>query len=103
MFEKFRIHRGFVLRFLFFFLKLTPKYLREKVTVIYTNHSYVWQGKWDDIKDVIKKRYFQETFCCRHADKVFVLKDKTMLETTLARTTKSGDLILFANDAPNFI
>ncbi|MCT7510934.1 Mur ligase family protein [Aliarcobacter cryaerophilus] len=36
-------------------------------------------------------------------DKVFVLKDKTMLETTLARTTKSGDLILFANDAPNFI
>lgn len=36
-------------------------------------------------------------------DKVFVLKDKTMLEITLARTTKSGDLILFANDAPNFI
>ncbi|MCT7542166.1 Mur ligase family protein [Aliarcobacter cryaerophilus] len=36
-------------------------------------------------------------------DKVFVLKDKTMLETTLARTTKSSDLILFANDAPNFI
>lgn len=36
-------------------------------------------------------------------DKVFVLKDKTILETTLARTTKSGDLILFANDAPNFI
>ena len=36
-------------------------------------------------------------------DKVFVLKDKTMLETTLARTTKSGDLILFANDAPNFL
>ena len=36
-------------------------------------------------------------------DKVFVLKDKTMLETTLASTTKSGDLILFANDAPNFI
>lgn len=36
-------------------------------------------------------------------DKVFVLKDKTMLETTLSRTTKSGDLILFANDAPNFI
>jgi len=36
-------------------------------------------------------------------DKVFVLKDKTMLEITLARTTKSGDLVLFANDAPNFI
>ncbi|RBQ27822.1 MULTISPECIES: Mur ligase family protein [Arcobacteraceae] len=36
-------------------------------------------------------------------EKVFILKDKTMLETTLARTTRSGDLILFANDAPNFI
>ncbi|WP_418185312.1 Mur ligase family protein [Aliarcobacter vitoriensis] len=36
-------------------------------------------------------------------EKVFVLKDKTMLETTLARTTRNGDLILFANDAPNFI
>lgn len=62
---------------MFFFLKLTPKYLREKVTVIYTNHSYVWQGNWDDIKDVIKKRYFQEIFCCRHADKVFVLNSQT--------------------------
>lgn len=36
-------------------------------------------------------------------DKVFVLKDKTKLESILANSTKSGDLILFANDAPNFI
>ena len=36
-------------------------------------------------------------------EKVYVLKDKTLLEATLATTTKSGDLILFANDAPNFI
>ena len=36
-------------------------------------------------------------------DKVFVLKDKSQLETVLANSTKSGDLILFANDAPNFI
>lgn len=37
------------------------------------------------------------------SNKVFVLKDKTKLEETLASSTKSGDLILFANDAPNFI
>jgi len=36
-------------------------------------------------------------------EKVFILKDKTQLEKVLARATRSGDLILFANDAPNFI
>ena len=36
-------------------------------------------------------------------EKVFVLKDKTLMEATLAKTTRAGDLILFANDAPNFI
>jgi UDP-N-acetylmuramoyl-tripeptide--D-alanyl-D-alanine ligase len=36
-------------------------------------------------------------------DKLFILKDKAMMETTLAEETRSGDLILFANDAPNFI
>ncbi len=36
-------------------------------------------------------------------DKVFILKDKSKMEETLASKTMSGDLILFANDAPNFI
>ena len=36
-------------------------------------------------------------------EKVYVLKDKSLMEATLAKTTKIGDLILFANDAPNFI
>lgn len=36
-------------------------------------------------------------------DKVFVLKDKSKMQDILASSTKSGDLILFANDAPNFI
>jgi len=36
-------------------------------------------------------------------EKLFVLKEKKDLESTLAAKTKSGDLILFANDAPNFI
>ena len=36
-------------------------------------------------------------------EKVYVLKDKTLMEATLAKTTRAGDLILFANDAPNFI
>lgn len=58
---------------LFFFLKLTPASLRKRVTIAYTVHSYIWFGKWEDIKDTISKRYFQEVYCCQHADRVFVL------------------------------
>jgi UDP-N-acetylmuramoyl-tripeptide--D-alanyl-D-alanine ligase len=36
-------------------------------------------------------------------DKIIILKDKANMEDTLATHTKAGDLILFANDAPNFI
>ncbi|RXI44999.1 UDP-N-acetylmuramoylalanyl-D-glutamyl-2, 6-diaminopimelate--D-alanyl-D-alanine ligase [Malaciobacter mytili] len=36
-------------------------------------------------------------------NKILVLKDKSKLEETLAAKTQAGDLILFANDAPNFI
>ena len=42
---------------LFFFLKLTPESLKKKVTIGYTVHSYIWFGKWDAIKETIKKRY----------------------------------------------
>jgi UDP-N-acetylmuramoyl-tripeptide--D-alanyl-D-alanine ligase len=35
--------------------------------------------------------------------KIIVLKDKSKMEETLAKETRVGDLILFANDAPNFI
>jgi len=32
-----------------------------------------------------------------------VLRDKSVMVDVLANQTKSGDIILFANDAPNFI
>ncbi|NQY93150.1 MAG: UDP-N-acetylmuramoyl-tripeptide--D-alanyl-D-alanine ligase [Campylobacteraceae bacterium] len=38
-----------------------------------------------------------------NSTKVVTLKDKKAMEECLAKTTKVGDLILFANDAPNFI
>ena len=34
---------------LFFFLKLAPDSLRQKVTIGYTVHSYIWFGKWEAI------------------------------------------------------
>lgn len=36
-------------------------------------------------------------------DKLIVLKEKSQMQTILASSTRVGDLILFANDAPNFI
>ncbi len=60
---------------LFFFLKLTPKSLLKNVTIGYTVHSYIWFGEWEKVKDTIARRYFQEVYCCQHADKVFVLND----------------------------
>lgn len=62
---------------LFFFLKLTSRALRKKVKIAYTVHSYIWPGEWNEIKSTIKKRYFQEIYCVRHADFVLVLNDKT--------------------------
>ncbi|RDU72946.1 UDP-N-acetylmuramoyl-tripeptide--D-alanyl-D-alanine ligase [Helicobacter aurati] len=37
-----------------------------------------------------------------NTDKIFI-KDKSLLESVLARTGANGDLVLFANDAPNYI
>ncbi len=62
---------------MFFFLKRIPKKLREKVTIAYTVHSYIWGTKWEDIKDTVEKRYFQEIHCVKNADLVFVLNDIT--------------------------
>lgn len=36
-------------------------------------------------------------------NKVYVLKDKSKMQEVLVELTRAGDLILFANDAPNFI
>lgn len=38
----------------------------------------------------------------KHTEVIYI-KDKGELETTLAANTNKGDLVLFANDAPNFI
>lgn len=77
-----REHAKVVLHFhnqynLYFFLKLTSEKFRSKCTIAYTVHSYVWMNDWEEIEKTVKKRYFQEVYCCQHADRVFVLNDKT--------------------------
>lgn len=62
---------------LFFFLKLTPAKLRQKVLIAYTNHSGIWRLEWKEIEETIKKRYFQEAACMKNADIVFLLNQET--------------------------
>lgn len=71
-------HEKVVLHFhnqynMFFFLKLTGKATRNNCFLMYTNHSYIWHGKWDEIKEIVAKRYFQEVFSMKNADIVYVL------------------------------
>lgn len=62
---------------LFFFLKLTPKKLRRRALIAYTNHSGIWRLDWQQIEGTIRKRYFQEAEGMRRADLVFLLNEET--------------------------
>lgn len=62
---------------MFFFLKLTSAKEREKCICAYTNHSGIWTLDWNESKDIINKRYFQEAECMKKADYLFVLNNKT--------------------------
>ena len=62
---------------LFFFYKLVPAALRRKACIVYTNHSYIWHDSWEMIEETIRKRYFQEVYCVKRADHVFVLNEQT--------------------------
>ena len=62
---------------LFFFTKLVPAKLRSKAVVAYTNHNGLWSKDWDDVREILHKRYFQEIAAMKSADSVFVLNDRT--------------------------
>lgn len=62
---------------MFFYLKCVPKKLREKAISAYTVHSYIWGAQWDEIKETVQKRYFQEIYCVKNADAVLVLNNIT--------------------------
>ena len=82
---------------LFFFLKLTSKSFRERVKIGYTVHSHIWFGKWENIKNTIKKRYFQEVYSFQHADKVFVLNDIVASMLKEQYNISSNKIILVIN------
>lgn len=63
----------------YFFFKLTPKKLRKRALVCYTNHSGAWNDEWDAIAGTIRKRYFQEAYAQRHSNIVLTLNGQTAL------------------------
>lgn len=63
---------------LFFALKFIPKRLRQRATIAYTVHSYIWADRWEQIAKTVKKKYFQEIACVKNADIVLVLNDITI-------------------------
>lgn len=67
---------------LFFFLLLVPKHLRRRCFVAYTVHSGIWRLPWENICKTVHRRYFQEAFCIRKADMVFVLNEETAQTVT---------------------
>ena len=60
---------------LFFFDKLVCNKLRKKALIAYTNHNGMWSLEWQEVKDVLQKRYFQEIEAMRNADLIFALND----------------------------
>lgn len=61
----------------YFFFRLTRPSLRQRAFVVYTNHSYIWHDAWEDIRDAVKSRYFQEVRAMQESDLCFVLNDRT--------------------------
>ena len=58
---------------LFFFLKLVPQRLRDKAHIVYTNHNGMWSLPYEEVKNTLKKRYFQEIVAMKGADLIFAL------------------------------
>ena len=61
----------------YFFFRLIRPSLRRRAFVVYTNHSYIWHDAWEDIRDTVKSRYFQEVRAMQESDLCFVLNDPT--------------------------
>lgn len=62
---------------LFFFTKLVSEKLRSKAVIAYTNHNGYWTLPWNEAKDILHKRYFQEIISMQNSDLIFALNENT--------------------------
>lgn len=82
---------------MFFFLKLLPKKYKKNVKLFYTVHSYIWNDDWRKIKDIVNKKYFQEIYCIKNANKVFVLNNVAKNNFTKYINISENKLIIIDN------
>ena len=85
---------------LFFFLKMTTKRQRRRAIVAYTNHNGLWSLPWEEAKDTLHKRYFQEIAAMRASDVVFVLNRRTR-ETVVSRLGLPADRVVLTANGVN--
>lgn len=81
----------------YFFFKLTSEKLRQKATVVYTNHNGYWSLPLDETKEVIKKRYFQEVEAMRQSDVVFALNEQMRNNIVLFLKASDNKVLLSKN------
>ena len=81
----------------YFFFKLTSEKLRQKATVVYTNHNGYWSLPLDETKEVIKKRYFQEVEAMRQSDVVFALNEQMRNNIVLFLKASDNKILLSKN------
>lgn len=82
---------------LFFFLKIVPKKLRKNAVVAYTNHNGLWSLPWDEVRETLSKRYFQEITAMKNADIIFVLNEKSKKNIADNLNISSERLFLITN------
>lgn len=82
---------------LFFFLHMVPPHLRKHCIIAYTNHSGIWSLDWNKIEKTIKKRYFQEAYCMKKADLVYILNEKTKKNAIRHLGINENRIIMISN------
>lgn len=85
---------------LFFFTKLVSEKLRTKAVIAYTNHNGLWSKPWNEVEDILRKRYFQEIAAMKSADLVFVLNEKTK-ENVVSQLEISEEKVIIIRNGVN--
>ena len=96
------INKHYILHFhnqynFFFFLILSNSRKRKNIKLYYTNHTYTWSLPWNEIKSIIRKKYFMENYSMKKADMVFVLNENTASNLITHANINASNIKLIPN------
>jgi len=81
----------------FFFRLFSTAKKRRNVKLYYTNHTYTWSLPWNEIKSLVSKKYFMESYSMKKADTVFVLNENTVKNLADHLNISSSNIKLIPN------